>query len=59
MKRCPYCGTPIDFEDFDNEFTSFEDCGDHIVATGNFNCQCGENLVIEAIFVYSEDYKIR
>ena len=58
MKKCPYCGASVNFEDFDNEFTSFEDCGGHIVATGLFDCQCGENLKIKAIFVYNEDYEI-
>lgn len=38
MKNYPYCGAPIEFEDFDNEFTSFEDCGDHILASGKFDC---------------------
>lgn len=58
-KRCPFCNSPIEFEDFDSEFTSFEDCGDHIVATGHFDCQCGESLTIEAIFAYNENYTIR
>ena len=58
MKKCPYCGAQVDFCDFDNDFTSFEDQGDCIVATGHFDCQCGENLRIKAVFVFNEDYEI-
>ena len=58
MKNCPYCGAPIDFEDFDNEFTSFEDCGDYILASGKFDCQCGETLTIRANFIWDEEFEI-
>ena len=58
MKNCPYCGAPINFEDFDNEFTSFEDCGDHILASGKFDCQCGEILTIRANFIWDEEFEI-
>ena len=55
MKNCPYCGAPIEFEDFDSEFTSFEDCGNYILASGKFDCQCGKILTIQVRFVWDEE----
>jgi hypothetical protein len=41
------------------EFDDFEDCGSYILATGKFNCECGEELVITAKFVWDEDFEVR
>jgi hypothetical protein len=59
VKRCPYCGAVVDFEDMTNEFDDFEDCGSHILATGKFNCECGEELIISAKFVWDEEFEVR
>lgn len=58
MAKCPYCNSPVQFEDFDRYFETFEDCGDHIVATGIFDCQCGENLKVKAVFNWDECFEI-
>lgn len=57
--RCPYCGAVIEFEDVDTDFTEFEDCGECLIATMDFECQCGEQLRIEAQFEYSGKLRIR
>lgn len=52
MEKCPYCGTPIKFDD---EFTNFEDCGDCITATANYEC---EVMTIRATFVWDGNFEI-
>ena len=49
---------PVEFEDSDDEFTSFVDCGNYIIASGKFDCQCGESLTIRANFIWDENFEI-
>ena len=58
MKKCPYCGAPVEFGNFDDEFTSFVDCGNYIIASGKFDCQCGESITIRANFIWDENFEI-
>ena len=55
MEKCPYCGAVIEFY---SEFTNFEDEGDYIVATANYECECGEVMTIRATFVWDGHFKI-
>lgn len=55
MEKCPYCGAPIEFDD---EFTNFEDGGDCITATANYECECGEVMTIRATFVWDGNFEI-
>lgn len=53
--KCPYCGVPIEFDD---EFTNFEDGGDYITTTANYECECGEVMTIRATFVWDGNFEI-
>jgi hypothetical protein len=55
MAKCPYCNAEIDFQD---EFTSFDDQGDCIVATGSYTCECGETLTVRATFVWDGEVEV-
>lgn len=55
MTRCPYCGAEIEFDD---EFTSFEDEGDCIVASASYNCECGETLTVRAYFKWDGNLEV-
>jgi hypothetical protein len=53
--RCPYCNAVIEFDD---EFTSFEDQGDCIVASGAYECECGNALRVRATFVWDGNLEV-
>ena len=53
--RCPYCGAVIEF---DSEFIDFVDEGDCIVARANYECGCGESLVVKATFVWDGNLEV-
>ena len=53
--RCPYCNAVIEFDD---EFTSFEDQGDCIVASGAYECDCGNALRVRATFVWDGNLEV-
>lgn len=53
--RCPYCNAVIEFDD---EFTSFEDQGDCIVASGAYECECGKALRVKATFVWDGNLEV-
>lgn len=58
MNRCPYCGAVFNLEETSEEFSDFEDCGDYIIATGDFHCQCGKILTIRTNFFWDEKFQI-
>ena len=53
--RCPYCNAVIEFDD---EFTSFEDQGDCIVASASYECECGEVLTVKAAFAWDGNLEV-
>jgi hypothetical protein len=53
--RCPYCNAVIEFDD---EFTSFDDQGDCIVASGAYECECGNALRVKATFVWDGNLEV-
>jgi hypothetical protein len=55
MARCPYCNAEIEFDD---EFTNFDDQGDFIVATGSYDCECGETLTVRAFFQWDGEVEV-
>lgn len=55
MARCPYCNAEIEFDD---EFTSFDDQGDYIEATGSYTCECGETLTVRAYFQWDGEVEV-
>jgi hypothetical protein len=55
MARCPYCNAEIEFDD---EFTNFDDQGDFIVATGSYDCECGETLTVRAFFQWNGEVEV-
>ena len=55
MARCPYCNAEIDFQE---EFTSFDDQGDYIVATASYECECGETLTVRAYFQWDGEVEV-
>ena len=54
--KCPYCGHMNDFE---TEFTEFLDCGDYVLARAHIECECGEQLIIEANFEWDGKLEVR
>jgi hypothetical protein len=55
MARCLYCNAEIEFDD---EFTNFDDQGDFIVATGSYDCECGETLTVRAFFQWDGEVEV-
>lgn len=55
MARCPYCNAEIEFDD---EFTNFDDQGDFIVATGSYDCGCGETFTVRAYFQWDGEVEV-
>lgn len=55
MAKCPYCGAAIDFQD---EFTSFDDQGDCIMAAASYECECGETLTVRAYFQWDGEMEV-
>lgn len=53
--RCPYCNAVIEFDD---DFTSYDDQGDCIVASAPYECECGEVLTVKAFFVWDENLEV-
>jgi hypothetical protein len=53
--RCPYCGAVVEFDD---EFTNFEDCGDYIIASATYECECGESMTVRATFVWDGNLEV-
>lgn len=47
--RCPFCNAAVEFDD---EFTSFDDQGDCIVASATYECKCGETMTVRAYFAW-------
>ena len=53
--RCPYCKVIVEFDD---EFTNFEDCGDCIIASAPYVCECGESMTVKATFVWDGELEV-
>lgn len=54
--RCPYCNREIMFDD---EFTSFNDHGDCIVASATYVCpECGDVMTVRAYFVWDGELEV-
>lgn len=53
--RCPYCRAVVEFDD---EFTSFEDSGDCIIASASYECECGEVMTVRATFVWDGNLEV-